>query len=71
MEQEEIINAIDTDLTLTPADLVVIDSFGDIFKGGDTNNNMAMRNTVKLFDKIAKIGRDFVFFGGVVRGPEF
>jgi len=34
--------------------LVVVDSFGDIFKGGDSNNNMAMRNTVKAFDKIAK-----------------
>jgi len=54
MTQEEILTAIDSQLTIEPVDLVVVDSFGDIFKGGDSNNNMAMRNTVKEFDKIAK-----------------
>jgi KaiC/GvpD/RAD55 family RecA-like ATPase len=54
MEQEEILTQLENALTEEPADLVVVDSFGDIFKGGDTNNNMAMRNTVKAFDKIAK-----------------
>lgn len=54
MEQEEILKSLDEELTKAPADLVVVDSFGDIFKGGDSNNNMAMRNTVKIFDKIAK-----------------
>ncbi|MBC7747873.1 MAG: AAA family ATPase [Methylotenera sp.] len=54
MEQEEILKSLDDELTKAPADLVVVDSFGDIFKGGDSNNNMAMRNTVKTFDKIAK-----------------
>lgn len=62
MEQEEILRKIDEELTLCPADLVVIDSFGDIFKGGDANNNMAMRNTVKLFDKISKKHNCLVLF---------
>lgn len=54
MEQTEILEGLEAELTKAPADLVVVDSFGDIFKGGDSNNNMAMRNTVKAFDKIAK-----------------
>ncbi|WP_396170153.1 AAA family ATPase [Flavobacterium sp.] len=54
MEQEEILKQLDKALTDEPADLVVVDSFGDIFTGNDSNNNMVMRNTVKLFDKIAK-----------------
>lgn len=54
MEQEEIINHLDLALNNCPADFVVVDSFGDIFKGGDSNNNMAMRNTVKTFDKLSK-----------------
>ena len=54
MEQEDILNHLDQALTDCPADFVVVDSFGDIFKGGDSNNNMAMRNTVKTFDKLAK-----------------
>ncbi len=62
MDQEEIIKRIDKELKLRPADLVVIDSFGDIFKGNDSNNNMAMRNTVKLFDKIAKEHRCLILF---------
>ena len=62
MEQEEILNELDNQLTEAPADLVVVDSFGDIFKGGDTNNNMAMRNTVKIFDKIAKNHNCLILF---------
>jgi hypothetical protein len=54
MEQTEILEGLEEELKKAPADLVVVDSFGDIFKGGDSNNNMAMRNTVKAFDKIAK-----------------
>lgn len=62
MDQEEILIKIDEELKLCPADLVVVDSFGDIFKGSDSNNNMAMRNTVKLFDKIAKEHNCLVLF---------
>lgn len=62
MEQEDILINIENALTEEPADLVVVDSFGDIFKGGDTNNNMAMRNTVKSFDKIAKYHNCLILF---------
>lgn len=62
MEQEEILKKLDEELGLYPADLVAVDSFGDIFKGGDTNNNMAMRNTVKLFDRIAKKHNCLILF---------
>lgn len=54
MQQEEIIMELNQQLEICPVDLVVVDSFGDIFQGNDSNNNMLMRNTVKLFDKIAK-----------------
>lgn len=62
MEQEEVLKELDKQLTEAPADLVVVDSFGDIFKGGDSNNNMAMRNTVKIFDKIAKYHNCLILF---------
>ncbi|WP_294963599.1 AAA family ATPase [uncultured Flavobacterium sp.] len=54
MDQNDILKKLDVELKDCPVDLVVIDSFGDIFTGSDSNNNMAMRKTVKLFDKIAK-----------------
>ncbi|HEY9220363.1 MAG TPA: AAA family ATPase [Lutibacter sp.] len=62
MEQSEIINELSKQLKLCPVDLVVVDSFGDIFQGNDSNNNMLMRNTVKLFDKIAKKFNCLVLF---------
>ena len=62
MSQEEIIKNLNEQLTLEPVDLVVIDSFGDIFQGNDSNNNMAMRNTVKTFDKIGKEHNCLVLF---------
>lgn len=62
MEQEEILTQLEAALIEQPADLVVVDSFGDIFKGGDTNNNMAMRNTVKTFDRIAKHHNCLILF---------
>jgi hypothetical protein len=62
MEQEEILINLEAALIEQPADLVVVDSFGDIFKGGDTNNNMAMRNTVKTFDRIAKQHNCLILF---------
>jgi RecA-family ATPase len=62
LEQKEIIKKLDKALTKTPVDLVVIDSYGDIFTGNDTNNNMAMRNTVKCFGKIAKKHNCLILF---------
>jgi KaiC/GvpD/RAD55 family RecA-like ATPase len=51
---KEIFNTLKKELAKEPVDLVVVDSFGDIFKNSDSNNNMAMRNTVKDFDRLAK-----------------
>lgn len=62
MNQEEIIKSLNEQLTIEPVDLVVIDSFGDIFQGNDSNNNMAMRNTVKTFDKIGKEHNCLILF---------
>ncbi len=62
MDQAEILEKLDTELKEYPSDLVVIDSFGDIFTGADSNNNMAMRNTVKLFDKIANKHKCLIMF---------
>jgi hypothetical protein len=62
MSQEEIIKNLNEQLTLEPVDLVVIDSFGDIFQGNDSNNNMAMRKTVKNFDMIGKEHNCLVLF---------
>jgi hypothetical protein len=62
MDQKDILDQLHIDLTDYPSDLVIVDSFGDIFTGGDSNNNMAMRNTVKLFDKIAKEHNCLIIF---------
>ena len=50
---EEIIEELNRILLVQPADLVVIDSFGDVFIGSDSNGNIAMRNTLKMFSPIA------------------
>lgn len=53
MNQKQILKRLDKELKKLPADIVVVDSFGDIFEGEDSNKNMAMRKTVRLFDQIA------------------
>lgn len=53
LDQTELIEKLDTHLEDSPADLIVVDSFGDVFKGNDSNNNAAMRATVKAFNKLA------------------
>lgn len=62
MDQKKIIKTLNRELKLHPADLVVIDSFGDVFMGNDTNNNMLMRNTAKSFDKIANEHNCLILF---------
>jgi RecA-family ATPase len=58
----EILNTLKAELTADPVDLVIVDSFGDIFNSNDSNNNMAMRNTVKDFDRIAKTHGCLILF---------
>lgn len=54
MSPEEISSKIHEQLKKNQVDLVVIDSFGDVFLGLDMNNNAMMRNVAKNFDVIAK-----------------
>lgn len=62
LSQEEILLALDEHLTAKPCDLVIVDSFGDIFSFNDTNNSIAMRRTVKNFDRFAKKHQCFILF---------
>ncbi|KAF0128222.1 MAG: Uncharacterized protein FD155_3360 [Bacteroidetes bacterium] len=51
--QGEIISRLDELLAKKPADLVVVDSFGDVFTGSDSNNNIEMRRTVRRFSVLS------------------
>jgi KaiC/GvpD/RAD55 family RecA-like ATPase len=62
LTQTEIIAELEKALTEAPVDLVVIDSFSDVFTGTDSNNNMAMRNTVNTFDRVAKKYKCLILF---------
>ena len=54
LDPKEIIKTLEKEMAKEQVSLVVVDSYGDIFNGNDSNNNMAMRNTVKSYDKLAK-----------------
>ncbi len=54
LTKDQIIEKLNKELQELPCDLVVIDSFGDVFNGSDLNSNTQMRNCVKEFDRIAK-----------------
>lgn len=58
----ELIQKVDAFCTLTPVDLVVIDAFGDIFSGSDSNNNIQMRRDIKAFDDIVRKHKISVLF---------
>jgi len=60
--QHEILLALDRHLTDTPCDLVLVDSFGDIFIGNDGNNNQAMRKNVKSFQYFANKHQCLILF---------
>lgn len=62
LETDEIISTLDQRLAEEPVDLVIVDSFGDIFQGNDSNNNMAMRMTVNKFNKLAQTHQCFILF---------
>jgi hypothetical protein len=50
----ELIKKLDQFCMEKPVDLVVIDAFGDIFSGSDTNNNIQMRRDIKAFDEVVR-----------------
>ncbi|HRA60464.1 MAG TPA: AAA family ATPase [Bacteroidia bacterium] len=62
LTQDEILLAIDLHLTKYPCDLVVVDSFGDVFVGNDTNSTQQMRKNVKAFDYFAKKHKCLILF---------
>jgi len=62
LDPAEIVAQLEEALKAKPADLVVIDSFGDIFNGGDSNSNVGMRNSVKPFAKLASTYGCLVLF---------
>ncbi len=62
LSHEEILLALDQHLTANPCDLVIVDSFGDIFQGTDTNNTNQMRKNVRYFDYFAKKHKCFILF---------
>lgn len=49
-----LINKIDEICSEKPFDLVIVDAFGDIFSGSDSNNNISMRRTIAAFDDIVR-----------------
>jgi len=62
LDPTEIPTQLEEALKAKPADLVVIDSFGDVFTGGDSNNNVGMRNSVKPFAKLASAHDCLILF---------
>lgn len=50
----ELIHKVDAFCVKTPVDLVIIDAFGDIFSGSDSNNNIQMRRDIKSFDELVR-----------------
>ena len=62
MSQSVLISNLETILTSKPADLVIVDSFSDVFQGSDLNNNFQMRETARTFDNLAKKYKCLVLF---------
>lgn len=54
--------ALDLHLTQNSCDLVVVDSFGDIFQGTDSNSTTQMRKNVRSFDYFAKKHKCLILF---------
>ncbi len=54
MTTDEILDRLELMLSRLPFDLVIIDAFGDIFKGGEGNSNIANRNSLRPFSILAK-----------------
>lgn len=53
MTPQELLNEIETLHRAEPVDLIVIDSFGDVFSARDTNSNSQVREALKPFASFA------------------
>ncbi|MFZ1809129.1 MAG: AAA family ATPase [Cyclobacteriaceae bacterium] len=62
MAPKEILSKLKSELQKAPADLVIVDSFGDIFDGSDSNGNIQMRKSVQPYSKIAKANSCLILF---------
>ncbi len=62
LDQKAILHTLEDALTAEPADLVVVDSFSDVFGGNDMNSNSQMRQTVNSFDSLAKKHKCLILF---------
>lgn len=62
LSPKEIISKLESELKSAPADLVVVDSYGDIFEGTDGNAPLSARNAVKPFAKIASQYKCLILF---------
>ena len=62
LEHSELLAKVEASLKDFLVDIIVVDCFGDIFPGSDNNNNMAMRNTVRTFSRLAGKYKCLVLF---------
>jgi len=54
LSPDEVLQAVDDELQREPADLVVVDSFGDVYPGRDQNSTAEMRAALKPWAALAK-----------------
>ena len=52
-DTENLIESIENELQQTPADLVIIDAFGDVFDGKDLNQNNQVRTFLNKYTQLA------------------
>ncbi len=54
LSTDEVLARLETMLTDSPVDLIVIDAYGDVFKGGEGNSNIQNRNSLRPFSILSK-----------------
>jgi hypothetical protein len=62
MTTDEILARLEQLLINNAADLVVIDAYGDVFKGGEGNSNIANRNSLRPFSILSKNFETLILF---------
>ncbi len=62
LSRKELVKKISERLTTDPVDLIIVDSFGDIFEGEDLNNNAAIRKLLKPFYALAREHECLILF---------
>lgn len=62
LSTDEILSLLEDILRKHPTDLVVIDAYGDVFKGGEGNSNIQNRNSVRPFSRLARAYETCIIF---------